>query len=439
MDLSGKKLAVYGLGVTGNSTLDYLKTQSLSDLIVLSRGLPKDWGINKKDFPYPVFLFSEDDPKVKNQLKDRDLILLSPGIPRTTEALNEVLATIPVWNEIELAYRSFDGPIMALTGTNGKTTTVSFIGDFLKRLGLNVFVGGNIGVPFVDALKSNNYDCAVLEMSSFQCESLDNFRASVSGILNLFPNHGERYSSVDDYRTSKWQLVKNAEHGDHLFIGMGVGEPPFSYEGSLIDLTSITGQELEDYFDISSMLLVGSHNRINVYFAYLMLKRFLEQFPETKKNFKRAFQDAINEFPGVEHRVECLGNYGKLEVFNDAKSTNWDATMTALKAVSEREQPIHLIIGGQLRGNNDDPPKDFLNWTHENKVEIYSIGEAGAFLEGTGNEEINFCSDLETALNQVKEKEGVLVFSPAFPSFDQFKNYVERGTVFKTLVSQILP
>lgn len=438
MDLSGKKLAVYGLGVTGLSTLNYLKTQKLENLVVISRGNPSEWGIEISDFPFPVSLFSEDDSQAKDSLKGRDLILLSPGIPRTAQVLSDALSTIPIWNEIELAYRFFSSPIMAVTGTNGKTTTVSFIGDFLKRLGLKVFIGGNIGVPFVEALNQKDYDCAVLEMSSFQCESLDQFHASVSGILNLFPNHGERYNSVEEYRISKWQLVKNVDHGDHLFIGEGVGKAPFNFQGSLIDLSKASGDELEDYFDLSEMKLVGSHNRLNVYFAYLMVKRFLDQFPDTQKNFKKAFQEAINEFAGVEHRVECLGEFGELEVFNDAKSTNWDATMTALEAVSERKKEIHLIIGGQLRGNNDLPPEEFLNWTEENKVKVYSIGEAGALFEGKGEYDINHCHDLETCLHQIKGKSGVLVFSPAFPSFDQFKNYADRGKVFKTLVNQLL-
>ncbi|CAM9901421.1 unnamed protein product, partial [Chrysoparadoxa australica] len=223
MDLSGKKVAVYGLGVTGHSTLEYLKTQKLGNLIILSRGNPEEWGIDSSSFPFPTTQFSESDLEVKKALRDRELILLSPGIPRTADALSDVVNDVPIWNEIELAYRSFKGPIMAITGTNGKTTTVSFIGDVLGRLGLKSFIGGNIGIPFVDALKTNDYDCAVLEMSSFQCESLENFHASVSGILNIFPNHGERYQSVEDYRVAKWQLVKKAEHEDHLFIGSGVG------------------------------------------------------------------------------------------------------------------------------------------------------------------------------------------------------------------------
>lgn len=438
MDLSGKKVAVYGLGVTGHSTLEYLKTQKLGNLIILSRGNPEEWGIDSSSFPFPTTQFSESDPEVKKALRDRELILLSPGIPRTADALSDVVNDVPIWNEIELAYRSFKGPIMAITGTNGKTTTVSFIGDVLGRLGLKSFIGGNIGIPFVDALNTNDYDCAVLEMSSFQCESLENFHASVSGILNIFPNHGERYQSVEDYRVAKWQLVKKAEHEDHLFIGSGVGAPPFTFHGSLNDLSSMNGSELDDYFDSSEMRIVGAHNRLNVTFAYLMLKRFMENFPEKKKIFKASFQESLREFPGVEHRVEALGKFGELEVFNDAKSTNWDATMTALQAVLERGEKIHLILGGQLRGNNDDAPAHFLSWVKEHEVEVFTIGEAGAFLKGKGHHFMTECGELSDAIQACREKKGVLVFSPAFPSFDQFKNYADRGRVFKTLLNQLL-
>lgn len=440
MDLTGKSLAVYGLGVTGLATLEYLKTQSLKDLLVLSRGEPKDWEIQSKDFSFPLTLKSESDESLREELSQKDLILLSPGIPKTVPVLAKAVDKVPIWNEVELAFRFFKKPILAVTGTNGKTTTVTFLGECLRALGLRPFIGGNIGIPFVDSLKEREaYDCAVLELSSFQCELLDEFHAPVNCILNLFANHGERYENTDEYRRAKWELVRKATPEDLLFIGNGVGESPFDFNGELTDLSSLKGSELSNLFDLSQLKVVGAHNRINLTFAYYMVKSFVEKkFPELNNSkLNDTFQSTLNAFSGVEHRVEGLGKRNGFWIFNDAKSTNWEATLTAIRAVREKELPIALVLGGQLRGNNDLPPKEFLEIIEKDECSVFTIGEAGKLLDG--DYPFMFCDTLEMALKEIKSnftKDCCLLFSPAFPSFDQFKNYADRGRVFKKLIDE---
>lgn len=437
MDLSGKKLAVYGLGVTGRATLNFLKKQKLQHLTICSRGAPESWNLDKNSFPYDIVMYSDEDPSFEGFSQDLDLLLLSPGIPRTHPLLRPVLKRVPIWNEIELASRIFKGPILAITGTNGKTTTVSLIGDVLKRLGVKAFVGGNIGIPFIEALKES-YQCAILEISSFQCESLETFNPSVSGILNLFPNHGERYSQLEDYRASKWKMVKNLKDHQFVFIGKGVGLPPFDFEGKIEQVSDGFEEDFATLFDLKKMKIVGKHNRLNAYFAYLMLEKLMMILKISRESYVKAFQDSLNEYKGVEHRIEFIGKFQNLLVYNDAKSTNWEATITALKAVSEKQEKVYLVIGGQLRGNNDLPPEEFLNFISHSNLEVLTIGEAGEYFKQKEIKNFISCKNIDSAINSLKGKAGVLLFSPGFPSFDQFKNYAERGIYFKDLVLRVL-
>lgn len=210
MNLSQKKIVVFGPGVSGKAAAKFLANSKAQEVLIVGGGDPKNWGLEERFYRAPFRVLSQDDPKCSDELATSDLIILSPGIPREHAVLKEALKSgVDLWCEIELAYRLFNKPIIGVTGTNGKTTTVSLLGDLFKAYGLNTFIGGNIGIPFIEAIDSNEYDLAVLELSSFQLESLDKFHANLAAILNVFPNHGERYDDHEDYRLAKWNIMAN--------------------------------------------------------------------------------------------------------------------------------------------------------------------------------------------------------------------------------------
>ena len=438
-NITDKKIAVFGPGVSGKAALNFLKDKSPREVIVIGSGDPKNWGLSEEFHKAPYRILLQDNPSCSDELASCELILLSPGIPREIPLLDKALACgVKVWSEIELAYHYIDPnktPIVAVTGTNGKTTTVTFLGELFKAFGLKTFVGGNIGLPFLEATQQE-YDVVVLELSSFQLESLEDFHAHVSAILNVFPNHGERYDVHEDYRLAKWNIIQHQTPEEFFFLGEGVGdvespkgkpqriEIPEEVEAALI--REVPG------FDFSQLKIVGAHNRKNLWFAWKIFSTLLKD--EDLQRVQETFKEAAYAFSGVEHRVEAAGLWQNFRIYNDAKSTNWQATLTALSAVKELELPITLVMGGQLRGNNDLPCEDQLEMIRSQVSKCLVIGESGKKLCAFDNLFENV-EDLNGLKNKLEGNTGeaVLLFSPGFPSFDQFSNYADRGRKFKAL------
>jgi UDP-N-acetylmuramoylalanine--D-glutamate ligase len=426
MDLSGKKIGVYGLGVSGQATLRFLANKKLAEVVVVSEGDSQYWDC-PEIVDYPVIKISQSESeKSEEALALCDFIILSPGIARTVPILRAALKKgVAVWNEVELAYRFFTGNIIAVTGTNGKTTTVSFLGELFKNAGQRVFVGGNIGVPFLEAIMSDDeFDLAVLELSSFQCESLDQFGASHNIILNIAENHGERYESVDDYCQAKWLMVKNTCAKDHVYIGLGVNSPRMSIECKVHELKEDWDEEFKEKFSWRDMKIIGAHNRYNMYFAYQVSRSFGVS--------DEIFEKTLLSFSGVAHRIERLGQ----NIFNDAKSTNWLATKTAVEAVCEvrKNEKITLIIGGKKRSGKDLPEQEMISFLVRHCHQIYAIGDVAGDLEKLDKHFIAK-EKLDDVINEL-DLSDLILFSPAYPSFDQYQNYIQRGEHFKKLIGE---
>ncbi len=444
IDLHGKSVAVYGLGVSGLGALKFLAHRGLEKLVIVNKGKPEEW---KNQLPHLNSSFShhyeEGSSQAIDELAAVDFILLAPGIPRTSLTLRKALENkIPIWNELELASRFFSRPILALTGTNGKTTSVSFMAEVMKHLGVNAFVGGNIGRSFLEGLESGEkFDLALLEVSSFQCESLDKMKPCVAGILNLFPNHGERYSVHEDYRQAKWLLCHAQGKDDHFYIGPGCKEPVFKPSVQIHRISEEDSQRLSEEFNLNELKIVGAHNRFNLWFCWQMLKAFSSKLKRDEEEMKAAFQKAIGTFSGVANRIEYIGENKKYLIYNDAKSTNWEATVTAIKAMREKKLPMTLIIGGQLRGHNDTPSASVMEELKD--CEVFLFGESQKVLrtinpywrcfEGFGE----IISHLKENEQESKTQE-IILLSPAFPSFDQFSHYVERGDFFREKARELL-
>lgn len=446
-NLKDKKIAVYGMGVSGLSALRFIKALG-SEIIAINGGDVGSWAKTPGvlDFVSQDKCFNEADPKLAEHLNAIDLVILSPGIPRDTNILKPLIEkNIPIWGEIELAYRYLEAnqalkPIIGITGTNGKTTTTTFLGEMIEGDNKKVFVGGNIGVPFCDyafdvMTKKAHADFILLELSSFQLESIDHFHVNIAILLNLYQNHGERYEKIEDYAQSKFFITNRFTENDLLIYAEDfpiIKNWAVKNTGHKI---SINTARPEISFNTSKFKLPGVHNLVNL--------AFIIKAAEAIKLNPSAIQKSIDTFKGVHHRIEYVeGIVGlpKFRAYNDAKSTNWDATMTAVKAMEEFNQPIHLIIGGKKRGHGDSilPHLDFLK---KHTAHFYLIGEMADEIEGEikGLVEYKKTRTLEETLkvlrSDFKDQEGVLLFSPGFPSFDQFQNYAHRGESFVGLLT----
>ena len=446
-NLLNKKIAVYGMGVSGLSALRFIKALE-GEIIAINGGEVASWAKTPGvlDYVPHTQCFNEADPKLENELASVDLVILSPGIPRDHALLKPLTAkNIPIWGEIELAYRYLEDtqslrPIIGITGTNGKTTTTTFLGEMIEGDGKKVFVGGNIGVPFCDyafdvMTKKTHADFILLELSSFQLESIDHFHVNIAIFLNLYQNHGERYEKIEDYAHSKFFITNKFTSSDLLIYAEDfpiIKNWASTTPGQKIGINT---SNPAINFKTADFKLPGVHNLVNL--------AFIIKAAEAIHLKKESIQKSIDTFKGVHHRIEYVeGVKGlpKFRVYNDAKSTNWDATLTAVKAMEDFKKPIHLIIGGKKRGHGDSilPHLDFLK---KHTAYFYLIGEMADEIEEEIKGIVNFkkTKTLDETLKVMRsdfaDSEGVLLFSPGFPSFDQFQNYAERGKSFVRLVT----
>ena len=427
------KVAIFGMGKSGKAALELAKKLN-QDLYAVNKGPVDSWYYAEKieNVVESCSCYSEDD--FAQHFHKMDEIVISPGIPTTHPALkNAVEKGVKILSEIEYAYlQSQDIPVIAITGINGKTTTTTMIAEALKKAGKKVFCGGNIGIPYCDLpLSGEKVDYAVIEVSSFQLETIHEFHPKIGLILNVFPNHSERYDDVHDYAKAKFRLLKNMTKDDHLILGL---ENPY-----LNDIKNHPAQRdyfqkgdlpktFKEKFSFTQAKVVGEHNEANFYATYKVLE--LLKIP----GLDQLFQEFINEFPGVAHRLEYVLQYNGLHVYNDAKSTNTLATTTAIKAFNESKDPLYLILGGKLRNEADKVLPDLIAFKGR-IARIFTIGDVTKRLasELGADFHVTEAQDLKTVFKIVKGEglKGNLVFSPAFPSFDQFKNYVDRGDKFK--------
>jgi UDP-N-acetylmuramoylalanine--D-glutamate ligase len=432
------KVAIFGMGKSGKAALRLAKKHN-QDLYAVNKGDARDWWKTEglEGICTTCACFSEED--FAQHFHKMDEIVLSPGIPVTHPALRRAVEKgVPIISEIEYAFRySRHVPVIAITGTNGKTTTTTMIAEALAKAGKKVFCGGNIGTPYCElALSEDPVDVAVIEVSSFQLETIREFHPKIGLYLNLFPNHSERYESVRDYALAKYRLLTNMTAADDLIIGT---ENPHLEEMKKYPVRAhyftkgALPAEFRSAFDFSRARVRGEHNEANFYAAYEVLR--LLGIPD----LRTLFQDFIDEFPGVAHRLEFVLEKEGLSIYNDAKSTNGLATTTAIRAFKDSPAPLYLILGGKLRNESDRLLPDLLPFKGR-IAKIFTIGDVTDRLyeELSGEFAVERAGDLKRVFELARGLTGNLVFSPAFPSFDQFKNYVDRGEKFKAWAREAL-
>lgn len=413
-NFSAKKIAIFGLGVSGLAALRFCHLVK-ADAVVVGSGNADSWDFkDQKRVP----CLDQNDANTARILATLDLIILSPGIPREHKVLKEALEKeIPVVNEVEIAAEYFPGKIIAVTGTNGKTTTVSLMAQVLRQMGQSVFLGGNYGVPFLDWVcdflekKDVPIDFAVIELSSFQLESLFHFRCHFGAILNITPSHSERYPDFENYKKAKLRLAQLSStifHSGQLSEGFYLPEK-IEREAYLNSMS-----------DLSKFPLLGDYNRDNLWFVFQMLQYF---HLDPKKV-------DLSALKGEAYRLERIAP----NIYNDAKSTNWQATVSAVNALKDNKD-LCLILGGKKRGEGDGPTKEQIEYLKKFVQQFYLYGESAGDLSDIFSGSVyDSISDVITNINL----EHTILFSPAYPSFDQFRDYKERGKTFSDLIASQL-
>ena len=449
MDLKGKKVLVVGLGKSGLAAALFLRRRgaqvTVSDVRSaesLAKDIPAllEEGINVETGGHGLLTF-----------RRQDLIVVSPGVPLDTPELKQVMAFgLPVIGELELAARFLKGRILAITGSNGKTTTTALTGEILKQAGLKTLVGGNIGVPVVALLDESTDDTwSVLEVSSFQLETTEEFHPSIAVILNITPDHLDRHGSFENYARAKERIFAAQTPQDHVVLNADNGRAAeaaeratstvrwFSLKGAVtpgawvedgwVVYLAEKSATAERIVPLESIPLKGQHNVENVLAAVCAAR--LAGAPI------EAIRSAIERFRAVEHRLEFVATINGVDYYNDSKATNVDATE---KAVAAFPGGIHLILGGKDKNSDYSTLAPLLR---ARARAIYTIGSAAQKIEShlRGVVPIHSCETLQKAVSTAAAaaRPGeVVLLAPACSSFDQFENYEHRGRVFKELVEE---
>jgi UDP-N-acetylmuramoylalanine--D-glutamate ligase len=376
----------------------------------------------------------------------QDLIVPSPGVPANHPGLAAAReARVPIWSEIELAWRFLRGRLIGVTGSNGKTTTTSLIGHILAGSGKPVSVAGNIGTPLIAHVdESKNDSITVAELSSFQLELIDSFRPDISVLLNLTPDHLDRHSSFEDYARAKLRIFANQTERDAVVINAddsasaerAPSRPQvfwFSRKKRVVSGAYLRNGQIvfrregEDtaLLDRADIRLRGEHNLENVLAA--ASAAFLAGVPPGE------IAAGVRSFPGVEHRLEFVAEISGVSFFNDSKATNVDATIKALEAFPGG---LFVILGGKDKGSDYAPLIPLLR---ERARAVLLIGAAAEKIAAQLDGAMPFVRAgtldraVELAYQRAREGDTVLL-APACASFDQFENYEHRGRVFKQLV-----
>jgi UDP-N-acetylmuramoylalanine--D-glutamate ligase len=449
MELKGKKVLVVGLGKSGLAAALFLRRRgayvTVSDVRsaeALAKDIPAllDEGIMVETGGHGLLTF-----------RRQDLIVVSPGVPLDTPELAQVRSFgLPVIGELELAARFLKGKIVAITGSNGKTTTTALLGEILKQAGLPTLVGGNIGVPVVALIdQSKDETWSVLEVSSFQLESTQQFHPNIAVILNITPDHLDRHGSFENYARAKERIFAAQNELDFVVLNADNARAAeaasrsaakvywFSVEhpvaqGAWLEAGSVvyrpaSDAATENVMPLSGIPLKGAHNVENVLAAVVAAR--LAGAPA------EAIRCTIEAFQAVEHRLEFVAAVNGVDFYNDSKATNVDATA---KAVAAFQSGIHLILGGKDKGSDYTQLSQLLR---ARVRAVYTIGSAAAKIESQlrGVVSIHSCETLDNAVNAAASaaRPGeVVLLAPACSSFDQFENYEHRGRVFKELVAE---
>ena len=452
IDLIKKKVLVVGLGMTGVSTARFLvnqgafvtvtdmaKEDELGDSVAIIREL----GINMELGGHRNTTF-----------ENAELIVLSPGVPHAISPIQGARDKgIKVLGEIELASKFIDQPVIAITGTNGKTTTTTLLGEMLKSSGLKVFVGGNIGSPLIGYVdRKIKAEIIVLEVSSFQLDTIESFKPKVSVLLNITKDHLDRYPDFNAYAKSKCRIFENQDNTDIAVLN---GFDPlirkctenissrklfFASRQENEEGATVNGKNINIIFknsfktkgpitiDFTNTEIKGKHDVENACAACLAAL--------SAGGTRKGLQTALNSFKGLSHRLEYVSTVNDVEYFNDSKATNVDAVVRALEYFSGR---VILIMGGRSKEADFNSLRGTVR--HLAKM-IIALGESKEKIISSFNDivPVNTALTMKAAVFIACEKAkpgDVVLLSPACSSFDMYDDYAHRGKVFCEAVKSL--
>ncbi len=449
--LSQRRIMVVGLGDTGLSCVQFLCAQGCTPELVDTREQPPALPTIRQQFPRLRCHLGADDSAL---LADAELIVLSPGMARSHPLLAKVPATVPVIGDIELFATAVTAPVVAITGSNGKSTVTTLLGEMARVAGIQVAVGGNLGPPALTLLDPE-VALYILELSSFQLETTASLRPAVATVLNLSPDHLDRYPDLATYATAKARIFQGAQQAvsnrdDPVATALadaqlparrfGLMPPEQPTDWGLVRETA-TGDDWiacgeARLLRVADLHIIGTHNLANV-LAALALGTALG-LPQD------AMLQAAQDFTGLAHRCTWVGDWNGVRWINDSKGTNPGATVSALRGCARPDGAIVLIAGGDGKG------ADFATLAlaiREHCRDLILIGRdapllaaACAALPQDSRVRLHHTGELERAVRlaaTLAQPGDTVLLSPACASFDQFTDYRHRGECFVAAVQEI--
>ncbi len=449
-DLNGKRVLVVGLARTGLVTALFSAAYGATVTATDDRS-EAELGETAKRLRDAGVVIELGGMRPESFL-EQDLIVVSPGVPANLAVLEAARKKeIPVWSEIELAWRYLRGKLVAITGSNGKTTTTSLVAHILKTANIPTHVGGNIGTPLLSFVeRSSDTDVTVAEVSSFQLETVDAFRPEIGVLLNLTPDHLDRHATFEDYAAAKMRMFENQLERDWAVLNADDPEITkrtpakphlcwFSRKKRVAVGAFLLNDDIlfrNEGFEVelakrSHIALRGEHNLENV-LAACAASYLAGATPA-------AIASGVKTFKAVEHRLEFVAEIGGVSFFNDSKATNVDAAVKAIEAFPGK---LRVILGGKDKGSPYTPLAPLLK---ERARQILLIGAAAGKIAEELAEigtivPIERADTLDRAVHLAyasAEAGDTVLLAPACSSFDQFENYEQRGQIFKQIVQQL--
>jgi UDP-N-acetylmuramoylalanine--D-glutamate ligase len=448
MELKGKRILVVGAGKSGLAVSHFLAGKGAFAVLADSNIPPCPSGELEQLEGAGVVLSLGGYPEVRSHTFD--MVVLSPGVPLTEEPAKSAMKYgIALTGELELAYLFATAPIVAITGTNGKTTTTTLIGEIFKKAGRETLVGGNIGLPLVTEVERYGPEAVIVaEVSSFQLETIRSFKPRVAVILNITPDHLDRHGNMAGYTATKARIFENQGAGDYTVLNYdnpqtaGLGDSTcgrkifFSTRQIIKPGVYVKDGEIMSDLDGSPEAICraaeigipGAHNLENALAAVAATK--------VAGVGNDIIAGVLREFKGVSHRLEFVAEINGVKYINDSKGTNPDASIKALEAYTE---PVVLIAGGKNKGSDFG---EFAAKVKERVRVLVVLGQSAELIadaaRAKGFDNIQKADDFEEAVvlaHQAARDGEIVLLSPACASWDMFKSYEERGDLFKKIVS----
>ncbi|HDL5427746.1 TPA: UDP-N-acetylmuramoyl-L-alanine--D-glutamate ligase, partial [Mannheimia haemolytica] len=420
-----KTVTIIGLGTTGLSCVDFFKKKNANIQVIDTRANPA--GADKLDVTIPLHTGGLNS----EWLLKSDLIVISPGLAVATPEIQQAIqAGVEIVGDVELFCREAKAPIIAITGSNGKSTVTTLTTEMAKQAGIKVGMGGNIGVPVLSLLEGD-YDLFVLELSSFQLETTYSLKAKAATVLNISEDHMDRYDSIADYRQAKLRIYDNAEN---IIVN---GEDAQTYPIQAVKKVIRFAEQNAEYslrnqmlysgddaiIQTKQMLISGRHNEMNALAAMALA--------EAANVPREGIVKALQIYGGLPHRFQAVATNDGVRWVNDSKATNVGSTVAALNGLNIAGT-LYLLLGGDGKAADFSELKPLIN---KPNIVCYCFGQDGAALAELSEQSV-LVETMQQAIEAIRpqlKKGDMVLLSPACASLDQFKNFEQRGEVFMAL------